>query len=72
MRTTKMKAGVVIFMLNFVILLSCCVERQIIDDVNIETAVGYDLAENNKIKGTLLYPVYLPDRSVQNNIGKYC
>jgi spore germination protein len=62
-----MKYGVVIILINIVILLSGCVQEQIIDDINIETAVGYDLAENDKIKGTLLFPTYLPDQSVQNN-----
>jgi spore germination protein len=62
-----MKYGVVFLLFNFFILLSGCVQKQIIDDVNIETAVGYDLAENDKIKGTLLFPTYLPDQSVQNN-----
>ncbi|MGE8206560.1 Ger(x)C family spore germination protein [Heyndrickxia sp. NPDC080065] len=48
------------------IVLSGCVQQQIIDKLNIETAQGYDLAENNNIKGTVLYPQYLPDKSVQN------
>lgn len=47
-------------------LLTGCVEKQIIDELNIETAQGYDLAENDHLKGTLLYVKYLPDKSFQN------
>lgn len=48
------------------VFLSGCVEQQVIDKLNIETAQGYDLEESNLLKGTILYSQYLPDKSVQN------
>ncbi|MBB2481475.1 Ger(x)C family spore germination protein [Bacillus sp. APMAM] len=48
-------------------ILSSCVQQQIIDKQNIETVAGFDW-EEGKIKGTILYPTYLPDKSVSNNV----
>jgi spore germination protein len=53
--------------LIIIFLLSGCVQQQIIDKQNIETAAGFDVV-NNKIEGTVLYPTYLPDKSVIDNI----
>jgi spore germination protein len=47
-------------------LLTGCVQQQIIDEVNIETGLGFDLQEGDLIKGTILYPQFLPDKSVNN------
>ncbi|MCS0673243.1 Ger(x)C family spore germination protein [Cytobacillus firmus] len=51
-----------------VFLLSGCVEKEIIDDINIEVGVGYDLAEDRKDKyrGTILFQEFQPDKSVIN------
>lgn len=46
--------------------LTSCVEQQVIDKLNIETAQAYDLTEKNKLQGTLLFIKYLPDKSIQN------
>ncbi|WP_264740766.1 Ger(x)C family spore germination protein [Cytobacillus firmus] len=50
------------------VLLSGCVEKEIIDDINIEVGVGYDLAEDSKDKyrGTVLFQEFQPDKSVIN------
>ncbi|WP_433744292.1 Ger(x)C family spore germination protein [Falsibacillus pallidus] len=48
------------------LLLTGCVEREIIDDLNIETAVGYDKAGEKLIRGTALFPAYQKDKSIQN------
>ncbi|MED1203821.1 Ger(x)C family spore germination protein [Heyndrickxia acidicola] len=48
------------------LLLTGCVQQQIIDEVNVETGLGFDLLEGNRIKGTVLYPQFLPDKSVNN------
>jgi spore germination protein len=48
------------------ILLSGCVEKEILDDVNLERAVAIDYLEENKILGSVIIPVYLPDQSVKN------
>ncbi|MCM3400984.1 Ger(x)C family spore germination protein [Cytobacillus oceanisediminis] len=50
------------------LLLSGCVEKEIIDEINIEVGVGYDLVEDEKDKyrGTLLFQEFQPDQSVIN------
>ncbi|MEL3972497.1 Ger(x)C family spore germination protein [Rossellomorea oryzaecorticis] len=45
---------------------SGCVEREILDDLYIETGKGYDLVEDNTIRGTAMFPVYKPDKSIEN------
>ncbi|PTY81704.1 hypothetical protein B5V88_02920 [Heyndrickxia sporothermodurans] len=55
-----------LFILLVFPLLTSCVQHQVIDKLNIETAQGYDLAENNHLRGTLLFVKYLPDKTVQN------
>ncbi|MGA5690026.1 Ger(x)C family spore germination protein [Cytobacillus pseudoceanisediminis] len=56
----------ILFFLVF--LLSGCVEKEIIDDINIEVGVGYDLADEakDKYKGTVLFQEFQPDKSVIN------
>ncbi|MFE4524973.1 Ger(x)C family spore germination protein [Cytobacillus firmus] len=51
-----------------VLLLSGCVDKEILDDINIEVGVGYDLAEDSKDKyrGTVLFQEFQPDKSVIN------
>lgn len=50
------------------LLLTGCVQKEIIDDINIEVAVGYDKLEDSKDKyrGTLLFQEFQPDKSVMN------
>ncbi|PKR83930.1 Ger(x)C family spore germination protein [Heyndrickxia camelliae] len=50
-----------------ILILSGCVQQQIIDKQNIETATAFDWTEG-KILGTVLYPTYMPDKSVFNNV----
>ncbi|RBP91341.1 spore germination protein [Cytobacillus firmus] len=51
-----------------VLLLSGCVDKEILDDINIEVGVGYDLAEDSKDKyrGTVLFQEFQPDKTVIN------
>ncbi|MBT2678997.1 Ger(x)C family spore germination protein [Bacillus sp. ISL-35] len=49
-----------------VAILSGCVEKEIIDDVNIEMGVGYDLVEDDKIEGTVMIPIFNPDKKIGN------
>ncbi|MCA1031574.1 Ger(x)C family spore germination protein [Bacillus timonensis] len=42
------------------------VEKEIIDDINILTAVGFDKIEDHKIKGTGVIPVFKADKSIEN------
>lgn len=46
--------------------LTGCVEKEIIDDVNIEMGVGYDLLEDDKIEGTIMVPIFNPDKKIGN------
>lgn len=48
------------------ILLAGCVQPKIIDDINIISAVGYDAHEGEKVKGTIIIPVYKADKSISN------
>lgn len=47
-------------------LLAGCVEKEIIDDVNIEMGVGFDLVDEDKIEGTVMVPVFHPDKNIGN------
>ncbi|MCA1061203.1 Ger(x)C family spore germination protein [Rossellomorea aquimaris] len=47
-------------------LLTGCVEREILDDLYIETAKAFDYEGEDKIRGTSLFPIYLADKSIQN------
>ncbi|USK42268.1 Ger(x)C family spore germination protein [Cytobacillus oceanisediminis] len=50
------------------LLLSGCLDKEIIDDINIEVGVGYDLTEEEKDKyrGIILFQEFQPDGSVIN------
>jgi spore germination protein len=56
----------VIYFLVLIAILTGCVQQKIIDDINIMSAVGYDAREDNKVKGTIVIPVYKADRSISN------
>lgn len=47
-------------------LMAGCVEKEIIDDVNIEMGLGYDFKEDDKIEGTIMIPVFNPDKKIGN------
>lgn len=48
------------------LLLTGCVEKEIIDDVNIEVGVAYDLKANDRIEGTIMVPLFKPDKNIGN------
>lgn len=48
------------------VLLVGCVEKEIIDDVNIEMGLGFDLKGEKQIEGTILIPVFNPDKKIGN------
>jgi spore germination protein len=54
-----------ILLLFILTLLPGCVQKEILDDVNLETGAAYDFVDN-QIRGTALIPIYLPDKSVKN------
>ncbi|MEH7413935.1 Ger(x)C family spore germination protein [Neobacillus drentensis] len=46
-------------------ILAGCIQKEIVDDVNLETGAAYDYTDG-KIRGTALVPVYLSDKTVEN------
>lgn len=48
------------------LLLSGCVEKEILDDLYLETGKAYDYVSQNRIKGTAVFPIYLPDKTIKN------
>lgn len=61
-----MKINKILLITAAVLTLSGCVEKEIIDDVNIEMGVGYDLVEDDKIEGTVMIPIFNPDKKIGN------
>ncbi|MDX5475997.1 MAG: Ger(x)C family spore germination protein [Bacillaceae bacterium] len=49
------------------LLLTGCINQEILDDVQLVTAVGYDLTEEGLIEATAVFPSYSPDKLVRNN-----
>jgi len=58
-----MKASITLLMV--ITILVGCVQKKILDDVNLESGSAYDYV-GGKIRGTALIPVYLPDKEVEN------
>ncbi|RSD28351.1 Ger(x)C family spore germination protein [Mesobacillus subterraneus] len=62
-----MKLSKISLILAAVFALTGCVEKEIIDDVNIEMGVGYDVSEEGeKIEGTVMIPIFNPDKNIGN------
>ncbi|WP_064092920.1 Ger(x)C family spore germination protein [Rossellomorea aquimaris] len=51
---------------TIILLLTGCVEREILDDLYIETGKAYDYVDENKIRGTALFPIYSKDKTIKN------
>lgn len=60
--------------MKFVLLVCCsvmitsgCVKKEILDDISLIEGIGFDYAGGEgKIKGTILYPIYQPDKPPEN------
>ncbi|WP_163536267.1 Ger(x)C family spore germination protein [Gracilibacillus sp. YIM 98692] len=48
--------------------LSACVQKQILDDVQLVTAIGYELTNENELKATAVTPIYKPDKTIISDI----
>jgi spore germination protein len=48
------------------IIVTGCVEKEILDDINIEIARGYDWEDEDTTKGTMLIYNFQPDKSIEN------
>ena len=57
--------NIIIPVLIVSLVLGGCVQKRILDDVNLETGSAYDYVDG-KILGTALVPIYLPDQAVKN------
>jgi spore germination protein len=57
------KCSILTFLLIF---LTGCLEREIVDDINIESVEGFDLLEGDEVRGTFLIPIYQADKSISN------
>ncbi|PLR79302.1 Ger(x)C family spore germination protein [Bacillus sp. V3-13] len=47
------------------VLLTGCLQKEIVDDVNIEAGVSYD-SHDGRLKGTFVVPQYEPDKKIKN------
>jgi spore germination protein len=63
-----MKIKILLFTLASFLMAACGVEKQILEDILIAEVVGYDDAENKKIKGTVV--VSVPQPGEEANLGK--
>lgn len=54
-----------LILLCIVLLLSGCVPKQIIDEVQLMHAIGFDELPDENIKGTITYPIFNPDGNVR-------
>lgn len=54
------------FILAFSLLLCGCLQKKIIDDVNLVMAIGYDAGEDDQIKGTIVAPEFKKEEAVEN------
>lgn len=57
---------VFLFLLILSTFLFGCVQKEILDDVNLESGAAYDYIDGKNILGTALVPVYMPDKAVKN------
>lgn len=57
------KCSIVIAIVLFI---SGCVKKEILDDVSIESALGFDFYKEGQILGTSLVPNFQPDKSIKN------
>lgn len=57
----------ILLLLIFLIAVTgCSSEQNIIDDIDLVTAVGYDYINDDQIRGTVSIPVFKPDKSVSS------
>jgi spore germination protein len=57
---------IIILLLCISSILTGCVRTDILDDLNLDSAIGYDYVDKDHIQGTAVVPVYNPDKSVSS------
>lgn len=55
-----------IVVLVILLILSGCVQKKILDDINLISGIGFDYSSDKKIIGTIIFPVYLPNQAPKN------
>jgi spore germination protein len=55
-----------LLILSSLIFIGGCIDKKILDDVQLATLVGYDLNEEGQLKAITIAPEYKPDDSVKN------
>ncbi|KML05113.1 Ger(x)C family spore germination protein [Rossellomorea marisflavi] len=61
-----MKYVIPLVLCTICLVLSGCVEKEILDDLYLETGKAYDYVSENKIRGTAVFPIYMPDKTIKN------
>lgn len=56
----------VVFFLSISISLYGCVKQEILDEINLIEAIGFDSVDNGNIEGTVVFPVYIKDQKPIN------
>ncbi|MFD2045048.1 Ger(x)C family spore germination protein [Ornithinibacillus salinisoli] len=49
------------------VIISGCVNKEILDDVRIATAIGFELVGDEEIQVTGVAPIFMPDKSITND-----
>ncbi len=57
---------IIILLLFISSILTGCVKTQILDDLHLDSAIGYDYVDKDLIQGTAVVPVYNPDKSISS------
>ncbi|UAL48817.1 Ger(x)C family spore germination protein [Sutcliffiella horikoshii] len=52
--------------ISICLFLTGCLEKEIVDDINIESVEGFDLIGENEVMGTFVVPVYQADKKIVN------
>lgn len=55
-----------LFLLCLLLTFSGCVKKEILDDINLIEAIGFDHYDDNSTMGTILYPIYRPEEPPKN------
>jgi len=57
---------IIILLLFISSILTGCVETDILDDLHLDSAIGYDYVDKDLIQATVVVPVYNPDKSISS------
>ncbi|WP_019156212.1 Ger(x)C family spore germination protein [Robertmurraya massiliosenegalensis] len=56
----------IIFVVCISFVLTGCVKKEILDDINLIEAIGFDHSDDTETIGTILYPIYQPEKPPEN------